>query len=62
MWSSTFSFFVYVIFIYLFYFWLCWVFLVAQNFYLVAESRGYSLFAVLGFLVAVAFLVAKHRV
>ena len=52
----------YVIFIYLFYFWLCWVFLVAQNFYLVAESRGYSLFAVLGFLVAVAFLVAKHRV
>ena len=33
-----------------------------RSFYLVAESGGYSLFAVHGFLVAVAFLVAKHRV
>ena len=62
LWSSTVSFCVCVIFIYLFYFWLCWVFLAVQSFYLVAESGGYSLFAVHRFLVAVAFLVAKHRV
>ena len=33
---------------------------VAQGLSLVAESRGYSLVAVLGLLIAAASLVAKH--
>ena len=30
------------------YFWLCWIFVAAQGFFLVAASRGYSLIAVHG--------------
>ena len=46
-------------FIYLF--WLCWVFLTAHGLSPVAESRGYSLVAVLGLLTVVASLVAEHH-
>ena len=49
-----------------FFFFLIYLFLavlvsvVAQRLSLVAESRGYSLVAVLGLLIAAASLVAKH--
>ena len=41
------------------YFWLCWVFVAARAFSLVAVSGGYSLVAACG-LTAVASLVAEH--
>ena len=40
--------------------WLCWVFVAAQAFSLVAASGGYSPFAVHGLLIAVGSLDAKH--
>ena len=40
---------------------LCWVFVAVGGFSLVAASRSYSLFAVLGLLIAVASVVAEHR-
>ena len=42
-------------------FWLCWVLFASQAFLLFAASRGYSLVAVNGLLIAVASLVAEHR-
>jgi len=38
-----------------------WVFVAVPGLSLVAESRGYSLVAVSGLLIAVASLVAEHR-
>ena len=43
------------------YFWLCWVFFAACGLSLVAESGSCSLVAVHGLLIAVASLVAEHR-
>ena len=43
------------------YFWLYWVFVTACRPSLVAISRGYPLVAVLGLFIAVASLVAEHR-
>ena len=45
----------------IFYFWLCQVFVATRAFSLAVASRGYSLTAVHGFLIVVAFLVAGHR-
>ena len=42
-------------------FWLHWVFIVAHRLSLVAASGGYSLVVVHGLLIAVASLVAEHR-
>ena len=42
-------------------FWLCWVFVVAHAFSLVAVSRGCSLTAVHTLLIAVASAVAEHK-
>ena len=42
------------------YFWLCWVFVAARAFSLVAASRDYSLVVLGGLLIAVASLVLKH--
>ena len=42
-------------------FWLHWVFVVAFGLSLAVVSRGYSLVAVHGFLIAEASLVEKHR-
>ena len=39
---------------------LCWVFIAALRLSLAAASRGYSLVAVLGLLIAVDSLVAEH--
>ena len=39
----------------------CWVFAAVHRLSLVVASRGYSLVAVLGFLIAVASLVVEHR-
>ena len=47
-------------FIYLFYFWLCWVFIAAQAFSLVAASGGYYLVAIFR-LIVVASPVAEQR-
>ena len=44
------------------FFWLHWVFGAACGLSLVEASRGYSLVAVRGFLIAMASLVAEHRV
>ena len=44
------------------YFWLCWVFIAAHMLSLVVVSGGYSLVVVHGHLIAVASLVAEHRV
>ena len=41
--------------------WLCWVFTAAHRFSLVSVSEGYSLVAVCRLLIAVASLVAEHR-
>ena len=46
-------------FIYLM-FWLWWVFVAALGLFLVAPSRGYSLVAVCGFLIAVILLLQKR--
>ena len=43
------------------YFWLCWVLVAVRELYLVAVSGGCSLVAVCSLLVAVASLVAEHR-
>ena len=43
------------------YFWLCWVFIIAQGLSLVAATGGYSLVVVHGLLIAVASLVLEHR-
>jgi len=40
---------------------LCWFFIAVSRLFLVVESRGYSLAAVCGLLIAVASFVAKHR-
>lgn len=40
--------------------WLCWVLIVALWLSIVVESGGYSLAAVLGFLLAAVSLVAEH--
>ena len=48
------------LFIHLFNFWLHWVFTAAHGFSLVAENGGYSV-VVCGLLIAVASLVAEHR-
>ena len=47
----------------IYYWWwcLCWFFIGVSRLFLVVESRGRSLVAVCGFLIAVASLVAKHR-
>ena len=50
-----------IIFIYLFIFWLCWVFVAVRGLSLVVASGGYSFIAVCGLLIAVASLVAEHR-
>ena len=42
-------------------FWLHWVFVAAHGLSLIMVSRGYSLNAVLGHLIAEAYLVAEHR-
>ena len=44
-----------------YYFWLCWVFVAAHGRSPVVESGSYSLVAVCGPLIAVAALVAEHR-
>ena len=50
-----------ILFIYLFvYFWLRWVFVAVHRLSLVVASRGYSV-ALHGLLIAVASLVAEHR-
>ena len=46
---------------YFIYFWLRWVFVAAHGLSLVAASRGYSSVAVRRLLIAVASLVAEHR-
>ena len=43
------------------FFWLCWVFVAAWGFSLVAASGSYSLVAVHGLFIAVASLVVEHR-
>ena len=43
------------------YFWLHWVFVAAHGIFLVATSRGYSLIAMHGFLIAVAPLVVQYE-
>ena len=43
------------------YFWLCWVFIIAQGLSLVAASGDYSVVMVHGLLIAVASLVSEHR-
>ena len=51
------------IYIYLYiYLWLCWAFVSEHRLSLVEVSRGYSLVVVHGPLIAVASLVAEHRV
>ena len=40
--------------------WLCWVFIAAWVFSLVAASRGYSLVAVSRLLIVVASIIAEH--
>ena len=40
---------------------MCWVLMAVDGFPLVAASQGCSLFAVLGLLIAMASLVAEHR-
>ena len=42
-------------------FWLHWVFVAARGLSLIVVSRGYSLNAVLGHLIAEVYLVAEHR-
>ena len=42
------------------YFWLCWIFVAAWGFALVAVSRGYSLVVVHGVLVVVTSLLFEH--
>ena len=56
-------FFFYFIFILFFLFWLHWVFVAARGLSLVARSGGVGLLfiAVRGLLIAVASLVAEHR-
>ena len=49
---------IYYVFIY---FWLCWFFAALHGFSLVTASRGYSLAAVHGLVIAVASLVAEYR-
>ena len=44
----------------IYYFLLCWVFSAAHGLSLAAGRRGYSLAAVHGLLIAMAFLVWKH--
>ena len=48
-------------FIYLFYFWLYWVFIATHGLSPVAASMGLLFVAVHGFFIAVASLVAEHR-
>ena len=48
-------------FTYLFYFWLCRVFVAVCRLPLASESRDYCLLAMHRFLIAVATLVAEHR-
>ena len=43
------------------YFWLCWVFADVRRLSLVGASRGYSLVAVHGLPIVLAFLFAEHR-
>ena len=43
------------------YFWLCWVFIAVHRLSLAAVNAGYSLVVVFGLLIAVASLVAEHR-
>ena len=43
------------------YFWLCWVFIAVLRFSLVVASGGDSLVTIRGLLIAVASLVAEHR-
>ena len=44
-----------------FFFWLHWVFIAARVFLQFAESGGYSPVVACGLLIAVASLVAEHR-
>ena len=48
-------------FFFIIYFWLHWVFIAARRLSLVAASGGYSSLRGCGFLIAVASLVAEHR-
>ena len=47
--------------LFIYFFRLCWVFAAAQTFSQVVASKGYSLVAVHGLLIAVASLVVEHR-
>ena len=42
------------------YFWLCWILVAVCRLSLIVVSRGYSLIAVLGLLIAVASLISEH--
>ena len=42
------------------YFWPCWILVAVCRFSLIVVSRGYSLIAVLGLLIAVASLISEH--
>ena len=59
--AITFSFFLFFSLKNFFSFCLCWVFVAVGGFSLVSASQSYSLFAVLGLLIAVASVVAEHR-
>ena len=48
------------IFYHLIYFWLCWVFVAACRFSVVAVNGGYSLIAMCGLLIEVVSLVVEH--
>ena len=58
--SLLFYFYLFILINLFIYFWLCWVFVAACGLSLVAASGGYSV-AVRGLLIAVASLVAEHR-
>ena len=48
-------------FVCLFYFWLCWVFITACSVFPIVASGDYSLIVVCRLLIAVASLVAQHK-
>ena len=55
------AFFLIYINLFIIYFWLCWVFVAARGLSLVAASGGYSMLQLRGLLIAVASLIAEHR-
>ena len=42
------------------FFWPCWILVAVCRFSLIVVSRGYSLIAVLGLLIAVSTLISEH--